>query len=75
MHIRYEETNRKETDVSERETLVLEILKENPSVTLDEVAVKIGKSVRTVKIIVKKMQEDGKLERVGAKKSGKWKVL
>lgn len=75
MHIRYEETNGKETDISERETLVLEILKENPSVTLDEVAVKIGKSVRTVKIIVKKLQEGGKLERVGAKKSGKWKVL
>ncbi len=72
MHIRYEKI--KEKDDGERETLVLEILKANPSITLDDVAIKIGKSVRTVKILVKKLQESGKLERVGAKKSGKWKV-
>jgi fido (protein-threonine AMPylation protein) len=75
MHIRYEEIKGNEKDNSERETLVLEILKANPEITLDEVAVKISKSVRTVKIAVKKLQEIGKLKRIGAKKSGKWKVL
>ena len=75
MHIRYEEIKGKEKDNNEKETLILEILKTSPDITLDEVAVKIGKSVRTVKIIVKKLQESGKLKRIGAKKSGKWKVL
>ena len=75
MHIRYEEIKGKEKDNNERETLILEILKTSPDITLDEVAVKIGKSVRTVKIIVKKLQETGKLKRIGSKKSGKWKVL
>ncbi|MBO7149268.1 MAG: Fic family protein [Clostridia bacterium] len=75
MHIRHEEIKENEKGVGDRETLLLEILKANPSITLDEVAIKIGKSVRTVKIIVKKLQQGGKLERIGAKKSGKWKVL
>lgn len=74
MHIRFKEIKEDKKHVSEREALVLEILKANPSITLDELGVKIGKSVRTVKITVKKLQEDGRLKRVGAKKNGKWKV-
>ena len=54
--------------------MVLEILKENSSITLEEVAAKIGKSVRTIKVIVKKLQDNGKLERIGGKKTGQWKV-
>ena len=50
------------------------ILKESPDINLQEVADKIGKSLRTVKTSVKSLQEQGKLERVGGKKKGSWKV-
>ena len=74
MHIGYKEIETSKEELLERENLVLEILKENSSITLEEVAAKIGKSVRTIKVIVKKLQVNGKLERIGSKKTGQWKV-
>ncbi len=73
MHITYKEEISTEEKAS-REEVVLNILKESPNITLEEVAVKIGKSVRTVKVVVKALQELGRLERIGGKKSGYWKV-
>jgi ATP-dependent DNA helicase RecG len=74
MHIGYKEIDIPKEELIERDNLVLEILKENSSITLEEVATKMGKSVRTIKVIVKKLQDNGKLERVGGKKIGHWKV-
>ena len=73
MHIAYKEEIYAEEKAS-REEVVLNILKESPNITLEEVAVKMGKSVRTVKVVVKSLQELGRLERIGGKKSGYWKV-
>jgi DNA-binding Lrp family transcriptional regulator len=39
-------------------------------ITLAEISDKIGKSLRTVKITMKKLQENGIVERVGGKKTG-----
>ncbi|MBE7090291.1 MAG: winged helix-turn-helix transcriptional regulator [Clostridiales bacterium] len=41
---------------------------------LDEVAERIGKSPRTVKMAVKSMRERGIIERVGGKKNGSWVI-
>ena len=57
-----------------REAHILDIIRANPSITLDEVAERIGKSPRTVKTAVKSMQERGILERVGGKKNGRWVI-
>ena len=65
MHINYKET---------RADLVLDIIKENPNITLQEVADKIGKSLRTVKISIKALQENGVLSRAGGKKNGYWVI-
>lgn len=64
----------KERICNQIKSRILGILRENPSITLDEVAEKIGKSPRTVKAAVKSMRERGALERVGGKKNGSWKV-
>ena len=50
------------------------ILQNNPSITLQEIADTIGKSLRTVKIAIKSLQERDLVERVGGKKNGSWKV-
>lgn len=68
MHIGYAEIE------ADFETAILEILKSNPSVILQEVADKIGKSLRFVKLIIKNLQERGVVERIGSKKTGSWKV-
>ena len=74
MHVAYKEPIETETIVSERESSIIEILRANPSITLDEVAQRIGKSPRTVKTAVKSMQERGIVERVGGKKNGSWVI-
>ena len=62
-------------ELSENEQNVLNVLKENGKLTLEQVSVKIGKSLRTVKSIIKSLIEKKMIERVGSKKSGYWKVL
>lgn len=54
--------------------LILEVFKQNPSITLDVVALKANKSLRTIKTIVKRLIEENKLVREGSKKTGKWIV-
>ena len=74
MHIAYKEPREIVSVKVDREALILDIIRANPNITLDEVSEKIGKSSRTVKIAVKSMQERGIVERVGSKKSGRWLI-
>lgn len=75
LHIGYNGEPEKTEDISERDITIMEILRNNPNITLQEVADKIGKSLRTVKVAVKSLQERGLVERVGGKKNGTWNVV
>ena len=72
MHVAYKEPTENESKKMAREAMIIDIIEANPSITLDEVAKAIGKSARTVKIIVKSLQDQGKIERAGSKKTGSW---
>lgn len=54
------------------EQAIIKILKVNPRVTQEEIAIQIGKSVRTVKTYMAEMQEKGLIERKNGKKNGEW---
>ena len=75
LHIGYNGEAENMEDLSERDITIMEILRNNPNITLQEVADKISKSLRTVKIAVKSLQERGLVERVGEKKNGTWKIV
>ena len=75
LHVGYNGEAENMEDVSERDITIMEILRNNPNITLQEVADKISKSLRTVKIAVKSLQERGLVERVGGKKNGTWKIV
>ena len=75
MHINYKEVKSSTEEAVTREQIIVEILEKQPKITLQEIADKIGKSLRTVKMSIKALQESGKIERVGGKKEGSWKVL
>ena len=62
-------------ELTESEVKIIELFNENGKITLEEVSVKLGRSLRTVKSIVKSLVEKKKVERVGSKKDGYWKVL
>ena len=53
---------------------ILQILKEDNSLTLSEVAVRIGKSVSAVERAAKKLGDQGELKYIGPQKGGHWEL-
>ena len=74
MHIGYKEAAAEEKDITEREKIIIDLIKSNPQITLTEISDKIDKSLRTVNNAMKALQEKGIIERSGGKKNGSWKV-
>ena len=61
--------------INDVEKIILEELLKNPQLTSAELSIVINKSKRTVERYVKALQEKGYIERVGANKTGYWKVM
>lgn len=74
MHIGYKEVAEEKQDITEREKIIIDLIKSNPQITLAEISDKIDKSLRTVNNAMKALQEKGIIERSGGKKNGNWKV-
>ncbi len=53
---------------------ILNLLKNNPSLSLAEVAAHLGKATSTIERAVVKLQQEGLLVHEGAKKGGSWKL-
>jgi len=54
---------------------ILQLLQDNPSMTLAEVAREIGKSLSAVERASAKLVKEGRLRYVGPQKGGHWEVL
>jgi predicted HTH transcriptional regulator len=54
---------------------ILALLREQPTMTLSQVANRLGKSTRAIEMAVAKLTESGKLKYVGPKKGGHWEVM
>lgn len=74
MHISYKELKESPQSISEREKMIIDLIKVNPQITLAQIGDKIGRSLRTVNNTMKSLQEKGIIERVGGKKNGRWQV-
>ena len=57
-----------------REARILSIMKNNPSIKLDEIAQELNVSLRTIKNAVEALTKKQKVERLGGKKMGYWNV-
>ena len=57
------------------EQVIINIIKNNQNIKQEEIAKLINKSLRTVKSIMKEMQEKGIIKRDSGKKNGKWIIL
>ena len=53
---------------------LLALVKENPEISYNELAVKLNKGRSTIYRNIVKMRKDKKLKRIGSKKSGSWLV-
>ena len=54
---------------------IIEVIKENPFVTQEELAQIIGLSRKSIIQNMKKLQDNGLLKRVGADKNGHWEIV
>ncbi|MDP8262459.1 MAG: ATP-binding protein [Candidatus Ancaeobacter aquaticus] len=54
---------------------ILELMKNNPIITIAELAPVIGVSERTVKYQIANLKKSGLLKRVGPDKGGYWKIV
>ena len=54
---------------------VLELLKENPTYSRENIADRIGKTVRTVQRALDKLSEEGRIKRIGNTRAGYWEVI
>ncbi len=73
------QTDRVTVKVTQKVTVnqqkIIEAIKENPSITQDELSQKIGIARKNIIGNMKKLQEKGILRRVGADKNGYWEVI
>lgn len=67
-----ENDNLKCNNYTLEEQAIINILKTNPAITQEEIAIKINKSLRTVKTYMSEMQEKELIERKNGKKNGEW---
>ena len=53
---------------------ILNLILEHPDITLAELARQTGRTERAVSYNLRKLQDEGRLTRVGGRKSGSWQV-
>lgn len=79
MHIDYKETieeiSSNVSSLSLEEQAILNIIKNNPSIKQEAIALQINKSVRTIKNYMSEMQKRGIIERKNGKRDGEWIIL
>lgn len=74
----FDDETRVETQVKTRVKIpeqILALLRQQPTITLAEVAEALGKSVSAIERAVAKLRKEGRLQRIGSIKSGHWEVL
>ena len=66
----------KENDkTSSKELRVIELIRINPKISIDELASKIGVSPRTIKSITAALVKENKIKRINGKRYGYWEVV
>jgi len=69
LHINSENTESKNV-----ETIILDMMKDNPKIKLDDIANNLNISLRTTKTIVMTLKNKGLIKRVNGKRNGYWGV-
>ena len=58
-----------------RKDKILELIKTNPSIKTTQLAEALGVSLRTIKSLIKALEQNKRIERINGKRYGYWKIL
>jgi len=61
--------------VNETVNDIVKLIKENPKITIAHIAKKLKKSRSTITRLIKKLQEEQVISRIGADKTGHWEII
>lgn len=61
-------------ELSERQNLILNMIKDNSFVTIPQMSLKAGVVIRTIKRDIEVMQKKGILARRGSRRDGEWVI-
>ena len=61
--------------LSEIEKITLDIIRQHPEYTLDDIGKELGRSRRMVSRYIAALQDNGIIKKEGSKKIGKWIIL
>lgn len=79
MHVDYEnnsnQSNIEISNYSLEEQAILNVIRINPSMKQEDIAMQINKSLRTVKNYMAEMQKNGIIERKNGKRDGEWIII
>ena len=62
-------------DLNETEKDIYNLIKDNPKITRDEMALKINKTIRTIQRITNSLVSKGYILRIGNNRFGYWEIL
>lgn len=71
----HERINERINELSEMERKVYQILREEPAIRQIDLALRLDLTEQYIRKLIKKLKENGWIERVGAKKNGYWKII
>ena len=57
------------------EKLIIELIKHNKNITINDISDRIGKGITVTKQYVKNLKQGNKLKRIGSNKGGYWHVI
>ena len=70
-----EQNTTQETTHRTTQEKILDLIKENPSITQVEMAEKLGITRDGISYNIKSLKDNGKIERMGSTKKGTWKII
>lgn len=65
----------KENSLNDNEQIVFNLLSENPKLTREELKTNTGFSIRTIQRTLDTLSTNGKIRRIGSKKTGYWETI
>ncbi len=64
-----------DNETTSREVRVIELIKANPRISIDELASRIGVSPRTIDSVIAFLTKEKKIKRINGKRFGRWEIL
>ena len=58
----------------ENDKKIIDIIRENPTISINELAQLVGVSIKTIRTTLNKLKQMGQIERIGPDKGGYWQI-